>query len=96
MLILLSGCTQQKSTGSPNTITIENYTFSPSNLTVTPGTNVTWINNQNVNHRIVIQGLVNSSILQTGQSFTYTFSNIGIYDYSCSIHPNMKGKIIVQ
>jgi plastocyanin len=96
LLLLFTGCTQQKSTGSPNTISIENYSFNPNNLTVSPGTNVTWINNQNVAHRVVEQGLFDSGILQQGQSFTYRFTNVGTYDYICGIHTYMKGKIIVQ
>jgi plastocyanin len=37
----------------------------------------------------------NSSPLSQGQTFQFTFSSVGSYDYSCAIHPSMLGKIIV-
>lgn len=41
-------------------------------------------------------GIVNSGILFPGQTFTLTFTKAGTYDYQCLIHPDMKGKVIVQ
>jgi plastocyanin len=37
-----------------------------------------------------------SKVMDTDESFTYTFSKPGTYTYFCSIHPKMTGKIVVQ
>ena len=96
---VLSGCTQQQSppptTG--NTITIKNFAFSPNTLTIKTGENVTWINEDSSSHRVKEgAGLFESNTLGNGQSFTYIFTSAGIYNYTCSIHPTMKGKVIVE
>ena len=96
---VFSGCTQQQSppptTGS--TITIKNFAFTPITLTVKVGTNVTWINEDSVPHQPKEDnGLFESSPLGNGQSFTYTFTTAGMYNYTCAIHSSMKGKVIVE
>jgi plastocyanin len=96
-VIFLSGCTQQPVTPGENTVLIENLTFKPSRLTVENGTTVTWINNDAVDHTIVEDNeLFSSGTLMNGQNFSYTFTTSGTYNYFCSIHPDMRGKIIVQ
>jgi plastocyanin len=35
-------------------------------------------------------------VLDTDETFTYTFTKPGTYSYFCSIHPKMTGKIVVQ
>ncbi len=96
---LFSGCTQQESppTTTTNTISIRNFAFSPSTLTVKVGTNVIWINEDSVTHQVrEDSGFFESSLLNNGQSFTFTFTIIGTYNYTCTIHPSMTGKVIVE
>jgi plastocyanin len=95
-LLFLSGCTQQPNNPELNTVLMENSLFNPGTLTITNGTTVTWINNDDVDHNVVSEdGLFSSGVLSKGQTFTYTFTLQGTYDYSCSIHPSMRGTIIV-
>lgn len=94
---VLSGCNQQPTTPGLNTVTIDNLAFNPNTLTISNGTTITWKNNENVGHNVVADnGLFSSGILSKGQNFSYTFTSSGTYNYSCSIHPSMRGKIIVQ
>jgi plastocyanin len=93
---MLSGCTQPPAS-SGNSVTIQNYAFSPGTLTIKVGGNVTWTNKDNVNHQPKSDtGLFESSPLAYGQSYTYQFTSPGTYNYSCAIHSTMHGKIIVQ
>lgn len=97
----LSGCTQQQTqqtpSGNANTITIQNFAFNPSTLTVKVGTNVTWINQDSTQHQVKEDnGLFLSSLLGNGQTFTYTFTTAGTYNYVCNIHSSMKGEVIVE
>jgi len=96
-VIFLPGCTQQPVTPGENTVLIENLAFKPSSLTIENGTTVTWINNDGVDHTVVEGNeLFSSGTLTNGQNFSYTFTTTGTYNYFCSIHPDMRGNIIVQ
>jgi plastocyanin len=88
------------SPGGGNSIAIKNFAFDPSTLTVKTGTAVTWNNQDATPHTIVSDtgspAAFSSDTLSTGASYTFTFSQPGTYTYHCSIHPSMKGTIIVQ
>jgi plastocyanin len=75
-------------------VTIKNFSFNPSPLNIKVGTTVTWTNNDSMPHQIK-SNFFNSDVLSNGQAFSFTFSAIGQYDYSCAIHPSMLGQIIV-
>lgn len=78
-----------------STISIENFSFNPATLIVKKGTTVTWVNNDQAPHQIKSNAF-NSIVLNTGQDFSFIFQDAGTFDYLCSIHPSMVGKIIVQ
>jgi len=108
-VFILSGCSGTSNTAVPagqtptsaqtvvtsNSINIQNFAFSPATLTVKKGATVTWTNNDSAPHQIK-SATFNSSQLSKGQSFSFTFDAVGTFDYSCSIHPSMLGKIIVE
>jgi 3',5'-cyclic-AMP phosphodiesterase len=81
-----------------NEIGIDNFRFAPQTLTVKAGTKVVWINNDDVPHLIVnVQNRFRQSpILDTDQRFSTTLTKPGTYDYFCSLHPQMQGRIVVQ
>jgi len=76
--------------------------FSPSTVTVSPGTEVTWTNDDATIHTVVegsaeapVEGGFDSSIVNTGDSWEHTFDTAGTFDYYCSLHPFMKGTVTV-
>jgi amicyanin len=80
-----------------NEIKIDNFTFSPPELTVAVGTTVTWVNHDDMPHSIVDKNKAfRSKTLDTNNSFSFTFANAGTYDYFCGLHPHMTAKIIVK
>ena len=81
-----------------NEIGIDNFAFSPSPLAVQRGTKVVWINNDDVPHLIVNvqRKFKQSPVLDTDARFSVTLSKPGTYDYFCSLHPKMQGRIVVQ
>jgi plastocyanin len=87
------------STTGGNTIAIKNFAFDPSSLTVKSGTVVKWTNQDGASHAIVSDtgspATFSSDSLSTGASYSFTFTQPGTYTYHCSIHPSMKGTIIV-
>jgi plastocyanin len=79
------------------TIKIDNFAFTPPDLTVAAGTTVTWRNEDDSPHRVTENNNGFSSVaLDTDDSFSHTFTKPGIYKYFCSIHPYMVGKIVVK
>jgi plastocyanin len=80
--------------GEPqNTVIIKDFSFQPDVLEVSAGTTVTWVNYDNTTH--AVSGAVFGGRISPGSSYSYKFSNPGTYDYSCSIHPYMSGRVIV-
>lgn len=80
-----------------NTVSIKNFAFAPSTITVSAGTAVTWKNEDGAAHTVTSDtGAFDSGSIPSGQTFTHTFKAAGTYNYSCSIHKYMKGTLIVQ
>lgn len=89
---------QKQTQGLPvesNSVNIQNFSFSPSVLTVKKGATVTWTNNDSAPHQIKSDAF-NSDSLGNGQSFSFTFNSIGSFDYICSVHPSMTAKVVVE
>jgi len=78
-----------------NTITIKDFAFSPNALTVKVGDTVTWSNEDGVVHTIKSSDF-NSPNIKNGDTYKFQFTKSGTFDYSCGIHPSMKGKVVVE
>jgi plastocyanin len=80
-----------------NVVVIDNFAFTPPQLTVAVGTTVKWINHDDIPHSIVDKNKVfRSKALDTNDTFSYTFAGAGTFDYFCGLHPYMMGKIVVK
>ena len=78
-------------------VVIDNFTFSPTPLTVKAGTTVNWVNRDDMPHSIVLPALkVKSHPMDTDEDFAYRFEQAGTYDYLCGLHPPMHGQVLVQ
>ena len=78
-------------------ITIDNFTFTPATISIEPGTIVKWLNRDDIPHTVVAKSLAfRSKALDTDDSFSHQFNDVGEVDYFCSLHPHMTGKIIVH
>ena len=80
-----------------NEITIDNFTFTPKELTVAVGTTVNWVNHDDIPHTIVEKKTTfRSKALDTDDSYSFTFTSAGTFDYFCGLHPHMVGQVIVK
>jgi plastocyanin len=78
-------------------VKIDNFTFGPAKLVVTKGTAVTWTNQDDIPHSIVLTALsVRSKALDTDKAFTYQFDKAGTFAYMCGLHPTMHGTVVVK
>jgi len=76
---------------------IDNFAFSPQRIMVKTGTTVTWTNEDDTPHKVASSTkMFTSKALDTNDSFAFTFTTPGVYEYFCSLHPYMTGTIVVE
>jgi plastocyanin len=97
--LALGACSSSTSPSAGPTITIRDFSFSPSTLTVKPGTTVEWLNDGPSSHTTTSDAaLWDSGPLSppsgsgaysggSGGTFSYTFMTPGTYTYHCSLYP---------
>lgn len=68
----------------------------PATATVAAGQAVTWINEDAAPHAVAVKDGKASSQFAPGERASLGFDKAGSYDYSCSVHPYMTGKVIVR
>ena len=101
--VLMSGhvtpaASQPNDSGNKYQVNIDNFSFTPATLTVPVGAKVTWTNKDDVPHTVVstTKAFPHSPAMDTDESFSYAFAKAGTYEYYCSVHPKMVGKVVVQ
>lgn len=78
-------------------VTIDNFVFEPERLTIKAGTTVTWTNHDDIPHTVAASDRkFKSKVMDTDESYSFTFSTPGEYQYFCSLHPHMTGTIVVE
>ena len=78
-------------------VKIDNFSFSTPSLTVAVGTQVTWVNRDDIPHTVTSEdGVFRSKALDTDDKYTFKFEKPGTYHYFCSIHPKMTGEVVVK
>lgn len=98
-----SGSSPNPVSGNPNQVIMKNIAFNPASLTVSVGTTVTWINNDNMDHTVTSgtpgknTGIFDSGNIAPSGKFTFTFNTKGTFQYYCTLHPvQMQATITVQ
>jgi plastocyanin len=78
------------------TITIKDFEFSPKRLEIPAGAKVVWINKDEEPHKIAeTKDEFHSEPLDTDGQYAREFKTPGTYEYFCTLHPRMTGKIVV-
>jgi len=81
----------------PVKISIINFQFTPAEVTIAPGESVTWVNDDGAPHGLEYHdGSSGKDLLLPGASYNRRFDQPGTYDYNCSVHPYMMGRVIVR
>lgn len=89
--------TTDSTASTSNSVSIQNYAFSPATINVKKGTTVTWTNQDSVQHDVTSDNGTGpkSELLAKGKSYSYTFNDVGTFAYHCTPHPYMKATVIV-
>lgn len=79
---------------------MRNNTFVPTELTVLPGTGITWVNEDSISHSVkttgIHAGMFNSGDIIPTATWGDTFGDVGVFEFTCPDHPDMKGTVIVK
>lgn len=95
--LAIGGTVHEARAGGSTAVEIADFAFAPSTLTITAGDTVTWTNADPVVHTATsTSGAFDSGDLEQGESYSLTFTTPGTYDYLCTPHPSMTGRIVVQ
>jgi plastocyanin len=93
MVVMAPSATAQ---GMTTPVSIQDFFFSPANVSVQAGSTVTWVNEGNVPHTVTSDdGQFDSGVLMPGDSYTVVFKGRGTITYHCAIHPSMTGSVTV-
>ena len=93
--LLLGGGTEAPTAA----VTIDNFSFTPAEITVAPGTTVTWTNRDDIPHTVTgadAPRLFKSDPMDTDDTYAYRFDHAGRFVYFCSLHAHMQGVVIVR
>jgi plastocyanin len=95
---LAGGVLVAKAASPATAISIDNFTFTPQTVTVKAGTTVTWTNKDDIPHGIAAtnNAFTRSKALDADDSYSFTFTTPGTYQYFCYVHPHMTGTIVVE
>jgi plastocyanin len=98
--ILTVGCSKSNNNGNGNNnspkVYMKNSVFSNTNLQITMGTTVTWINDDIVAHTVTADnGSFDSGNINPGGSFNWTFSSAGTFAYHSKLQMGMTGIVVV-
>jgi plastocyanin len=79
-------------------VAIDNFAFTPKIVTIAQGSKLTWLNRDDVPHKIqsIDNGFTASPLLDSKGAYTTTFSKRGEFKYFCSLHPMMQGTVVVK
>jgi plastocyanin len=78
-------------------VSIVNFGFTPTPITIAPGESVVWTNDDGAPHALeYYDGVKGVAPLLPGSSFTRRFDRPGTYEYNCSVHPYMTGRVVVR
>jgi LPXTG-motif cell wall-anchored protein len=94
-------CAPAASAQDEMTVSIQDFFFDPGQLSVAPGTTVTWVNEGQAPHTVTSTDgkELDSATLQPGDTYTFTFDEGDAgetYAYQCTIHPQMTASVTVS
>lgn len=96
--VTTSPTSSNNAAATANAVTIQNFAFGPTAITVKKGTAVTWTNKDNATHTVTeTDGKTGpmSGSLANGATFAFTYNTVGTFAYHCSIHTSMVGTVTV-
>jgi len=79
-----------------DTVLIDGTAYAPATITVKRGATVSFVNKDPFPHTVTAPGKFDSKDIAAGKTWKYKAAKAGTFDYICTLHPNMKGTLVVQ
>jgi plastocyanin len=79
-----------------NTVVIDGTRYAPATLTVKRGTTVAFVNRDPFPHTVTSTGHFDSKEIAANKTWKFKAKEAGRFDYICTLHPNMKGTLVVE
>ena len=78
-------------------VVIEGMAFTPKAVTVRPGDTITWVNKDMFVHNVTAAAAgIRSGDLKPGQSWRHKIGQGDSFDYLCTLHPVMTGRVAIE
>jgi plastocyanin len=91
--VALAGATA--TTSASHSVVVKNFAFKPGRLSIRKGDSVTWrFQDGSTPHNVTGKGF--HSPTRASGSYTFRFTKLGTFSYTCTIHPWMTGSIVVH
>src|SRR5215207_6346775 len=95
-LALIAGGGVVISNAATHTIVVDGMRFTPASLTVKRGDTIVWRNDDLVPHTATARGVFDSATVGAGKTWRYKATAAGEHAYICTLHPTMKGVLVVR
>ena len=92
---LLFGCGGDDGSSPPDSIAVRDFEFAPADFEAKRGDTVTWENEGEQIHNVKGTGFFSRAI-NPGERYQFEFAKAGTYDYVCTLHPQMRGRVVVR
>jgi plastocyanin len=79
-----------------HTVAMDGTRFIPETITVKQGDRVVWVNKDPFPHTATSAGAFDSGNVAAGKSWSHVVRKPGTFAYVCTLHPGMKGKLVVR
>jgi plastocyanin len=99
VLLALAGCLGGAAAPQESAVNIDNFAFTPTEITIAPGTTVVWTNRDDIPHTVTsadMPKLFKSAPMDTDEHFAHRFDHAGRFAYFCSLHAHMQGVVVVR
>jgi plastocyanin len=96
-VVQLGIATSAVAASATHTVVMEGVGFMPTALTVAKGDTVVWVNKDAFPHTATAQDKTfDSKEIAAGKSWRFTAKKAGTFAYVCTLHPTMKGTLVVK
>ena len=95
-LAAAAGSVAAAGAGSTHTVAMDGTRFVPETITVKRGDRIVWVNKDPFPHTATARPEFDSRSVAAGDSWSFAATKTGAFSYVCTLHPGMKGMLIVK
>jgi len=94
--VAFAGAAAFAAPAAKDTVVMDGVAYQPATITVKRGAAVSFVNRDPYPHTVTSAGNFDSKDIAAGKTWKYTAKKAGRFDYICTLHPNIKGTLVVE